>query len=96
MDEMRGQHEGGLLVDRDLAVHGLVTGSATVLGGSTLHLHGLVRGDLVAEAGSVVLVHGTVQGAIINAGGDVSIFGMVGSVTGTHPSRIEPGAVVGS
>jgi uncharacterized protein (DUF342 family) len=94
MDEMREQHHGALLVERDMAVYGHVTGSAFVLGSATLHLYGLVEGDLVAEASSVIVVHGTVQGAVINSGGDVSIFGTVGSVTGTHPSRVELGGVV--
>lgn len=96
MEEIHGQHDGALLVEHDMAMYGLVTGSAFVLGGATLHLHGLVQGDLFAEAGSVVIVRGTVQGAVINNGGDVSIFGWVGSVTGTHPSHIDPAAVVGS
>ena len=96
MRDCTGKHDGPLVVDSDLALHGLVVGRTTVLGGVTLQHHGLITDDLVAEPGSIVVVHGKVDGAVINDGGDVTILGMVGAVTGTHPSRIEAGAVVTS
>ena len=81
-----GKIDGPLTVDRDLTIHGMVTGCATVRPGCRLVLHGMVTRDLVVEPGAHATVHGTVSGTVINHGGLVEIHGMVGAVADTAPS----------
>jgi hypothetical protein len=39
-------------------------------------------------------VHGIVEGAVINNGGTVTVYGTVGSITGTYLTHVDPQAVV--
>mgnify|MGYP001493862021 CR=1 FL=1 len=86
MEVHGGRIEGPCTVDRDLAIHGMVAGRATVRPGCTLELRGMVTGDLVVESGARAEVHGTVSGTVINDGGYVEIHGTVGGVANTTPA----------
>lgn len=88
MERVQGKIEGPFFVDRDLAVHGMITEHATVRAGFALALHGMVTGDLVVEAGARATIHGMVNGAVINNGGHVEIFGMVDSVRDRSPLAV--------
>lgn len=72
--------EGPLLIDEDLAVHGMITAGAVVRTGRKLVLHGMITGDLVIEPKARVIIHGMVNGVVINDGGRVEIFGTVDAV----------------
>lgn len=88
MDSVQGKIEGPFFIDRDLAVHGMITELATVRSGCTLVLHGMVTGDLVVEAGARATIHGMVNGTVMNDGGHVEIFGMVDSVCDRSPTAL--------
>ncbi|MEX3954417.1 hypothetical protein [Trinickia sp. EG282A] len=97
MEVHGGKIEGPFTVDRDLTIHGMVAGRATVRPGCKLLLHGMATSDLVVEPGAHATVHGKVNGTVINEGGTVEIHGMVGAVADTAPSSrtvIAHGAVV--
>ena len=94
MEDVHGTIEGPVRIDRDARVHARIVGDAVIAGGREVHLLGPVTGDVTVEPGATVEVHGVVDGAVMNNGGAVTIFGEVGSVTGTHPSHIVAGAKV--
>ncbi|CAB3762822.1 hypothetical protein B7G54_24290 [Burkholderia puraquae] len=97
MESHGGKIEGPFAVDRDLTIHGMVAGQATVRSGCRLVLRGTVTSDLVIEPGAYAAVHGMVNGTVINQGGHVEIHGMVGAVVDTAPSSrtvIAHGAVI--
>lgn len=97
MEVHGGKIEGPFAIDRDLTIHGMVAGHATVRSGCRLVLNGMVTSDLIIEPGAHATVHGMVNGTVINQGGHVEIHGMVGAVADTAPSSrtvIAHGAVV--
>lgn len=94
MEHVEGHHRGNQILTGDVAFHGLLEGNMTVPEGVTLSLHGMVNGDVRVEAGGTAEIHGMVNGAVINNGGDVFIYGTVDTVGGTHPSTIDPNAVI--
>lgn len=97
MEAHGGKIEGPFTVDRDLTIHGMIAGHATVRSGCKLVLHGMVTSDLLVEPDAHATVHGKVNGTVINQGGLVEIHGMVGAVVDTLPSSrtvIAHGAVI--
>lgn len=72
-----GKIEGDLEVSEEFRLHGMVTGTITVLTGGLLELHGMCVGDLLLAEGSTVVLNGMVMGDVTNDGGDLSIFGMI-------------------
>jgi len=79
METLHGKTDGPFVVDRDLALHGMVTVSASVKDGCTFIVHGMVTGDLLVEPGGRAVIHGMVNGAVINHG-YVEIHGWVDEV----------------
>jgi cytoskeletal protein CcmA (bactofilin family) len=71
-----GELPGGYTVDRDLCLHGVIRGAATVARGAFLELDGSVEGDLAIEADAVVRILGAVTGDVRNAG-DLDVYGVV-------------------
>ena len=69
--------EGNFNLEYDLELHGMVTGTITVLPGITLYLHGVCEKNLIVEDDATVYVHGTVGGNLENHGGLVKVFGTV-------------------
>lgn len=63
-----GKIEGDYSVEGELALHGMVTGTTTVIPGASLHLHGMCCGDLVVSKGATATVFGTVMGDLVNQG----------------------------
>jgi cytoskeletal protein CcmA (bactofilin family) len=95
-DVISGEFAGRMVLSHDARVDGRIDGDLEVVGGARVDLYGRVTGDLIADTGAVIAVHGTVGGAVINNGGTVTVFGEVGSITGTHPTHVDPRAVVRS
>lgn len=96
MRALHGRLDGPCRIEEDLAVYGMVTGNAQVVGGSRLILHGTVAGDLIIERGASASIHGTVTGWVRNMGGKAEIFGVVNGCA-TMPggaTTIAPGALV--
>lgn len=96
MRAVHGRLDGPCRIEEDLAVYGMVTGSAEVVGGSRLILHGTVAGDLIIDTGASASIHGTVTGWVRNMGGKAEIFGVVNGAE-TLPggvTTIRPGALV--
>lgn len=90
-DHLRGRRT----IDSDIEFNGLLDGDVVVLKGGHLQLTGTVNGDVIVEDEGSANIRGTVNGTVINNGGEVSIFGTVRAVSGTHPSHIDPNARVG-
>ncbi|WP_336491678.1 hypothetical protein [Methylobacterium nigriterrae] len=94
MESIRGHHVGRQVLAGDVAFHGLLDGDLVVPEGIHLILRGTVNGNVIVEEGGSADIRGMVNGAVVNNGGDVSIYGAVESVTGTHASHLDPHAVV--
>lgn len=92
-----GKIEGDLVVDSNLTLHGMVTGSITVVNGGFLALHGMCCHNLVVERGARVELHGTVSGNVLNRGGQLDVHGTVAGHVHTErdgDTSIAPNAVV--
>lgn len=77
MKLIRGKLEGDTVLTEDTELHGMIVGTTTVDGGSTLRLHGTVTGNLILEENSSVEMHGMVNGDVYNKGGHLAVFGTV-------------------
>jgi len=97
VDEMMGQIDGPITLERDTALSGEVSGSVVVTAGISLELYGRVVGDLVVEPGGVAVVHGVVTGAVVNRGAYVRVLGSVGRIADEagQPTILGSHAVVG-
>jgi cytoskeletal protein CcmA (bactofilin family) len=97
MDEMMGQIDGPLTLERDTVLSGDVSGHVAVSAGVSLELYGRVIGDLVVEPGGAAVVHGVVTGAVLNQGAYVRVLGSVGRISdlGAQPTVVAPHAAVG-
>ncbi len=80
--------QGPVLIEEDLAVHGIVTGDATLSSGAKLVLHGTITGDLIIEPRAKAIIHGTVNGMVINDGGRAEIFGTVDVIMDRSPEAV--------
>jgi len=60
---------------REQAVHGILSGSATVEAGGHLILHGILTGDLIIKENGKASIHGIVEGHIANFG-ELAIHGI--------------------
>src|SRR3546814_17916130 len=86
--DMKAVHdkiEGPFAIEEDLALYGMVIGSATLRSGIKLILHGTIAGDLILEPGARAIIHGTVAGRICNPGGRAENFGFVDGVEDISP-----------
>lgn len=72
-----GKVEGSIRIDSDYELHGMITGSATVVDGGRLILNGMACKDLNIEPRGSVLLHGMVIGNVYNRGGHLEIYGMI-------------------
>lgn len=72
-----GKITGDLVVDQALTLHGMVTGTVTVVKGGDLQLYGMVGDDLVVEEGGIAIVHGTVCRDVRNQGGTLKVYGTI-------------------
>lgn len=90
------QHQGDLIVDREIEISGQVTGLTRVLAGGVLIAHGQLAGGLIIEAGGKAVVHGQVSRNVVNDGG-LKLFGQVsGQVLGNPPeNELKPHQIVG-
>jgi cytoskeletal protein CcmA (bactofilin family) len=89
---------GDLVVNDDLAFHGLVTGSITVNEGARLEFHGACSGKMMVLPGARVNVYGRLSGNLINSG-DVRLEGVIGGSVvdrGGNFSRTAESVVSGS
>jgi hypothetical protein len=73
METRRGTIAGPLIVDRELSVHGTVTGHARVRPNGSLQLRGIITGDLTIEPGATAVIYGSVGGRIYKTGGTLVI-----------------------
>lgn len=96
MQEINDHLHGRQVVEGDIAFNGLLEGDLVVIAGGHLDLRGTVTGNVLVYEGGKADIRGTVNGDVINNGGEVAIYGTVGSVAGTHPSHIDPEAVIQS
>lgn len=96
MEISNGQIKGPARIEKDVKVHGMITGGATVAPGVELILYGMITGDFDAETDSRVVIHGMVNGVVRNAGGEVTIYGVVDEIDPRADPAIvlKPGAVV--
>jgi hypothetical protein len=90
-----GTLEGSLTLTEDVLIEGVVIGDVVVSAPANLDVQGLVTGDLILEAGASARVHGRVKGLVTNLGGDLAVFGAIGALSGTGPTCIAAGALVG-
>ena len=72
-----GKIEDDVQLDEELTLHGMVTGSITVVEGGLLTLHGTCCRDLIVEEGARAYVHGTVSGNVLNRGGYLEVYGTI-------------------
>jgi cytoskeletal protein CcmA (bactofilin family) len=79
MNIEHGKIEGDLRLDHPLVLHGMVTGTITVVSGGVLALHGMCS-RLVIEPGGEVELHGTVGGNVTNRGGNLQVYGTIGGL----------------
>ena len=77
MEIFSGKIEGDEIMQRDLRLLGMITGSATVNSGVSLELSGMVIGDLIVDEGATVELHGMVGGDVTNKGGRLNVYGMI-------------------
>ncbi len=77
MTRRGGITSGGLRVERDGDVDGIVGGTVTVAAGCRAEVSGIVSGDLIVEDGATVEMSGILSGRIINRGGAVRVTGIV-------------------
>ncbi|SES07075.1 hypothetical protein [Sphingobium sp. YR768] len=97
---MKAVHEnlnGPFDIEEDIALYGVVTGSATLCRRTRLILHGTIAGDLKVEKGAHAILRGTVAGRIYNDGGKVELFGMADAISNSSRDAvtiIDPGAHV--
>ena len=77
MKAVHDKIEGPFAIEEDLALYGMVIGSATLRSGIKLILHGTIAGDLILEPGARAIIHGTVAGRICNEGGRAENVGLV-------------------
>lgn len=96
MRSIHSKIEGDVISSDDLALHGMVAGSAGIAAGVMLMLHGMVTGDLILEAGSFCELRGMVTGNVRNKGGELFVYGTVkGAVlTLAGSTVIDPKAVI--
>lgn len=85
---------GRQVLNGDVTFNGLLEGDLIVPAGMTLEMNGTVNGIVEVQTGGVARINGMVNGTVINNGGDVSIYGVVDMVGGTHPSKVDPKAVI--
>src|SRR3546814_13985243 len=88
MKAVHDKIEGPFAIEEDLALYGMVIGSATLRSGIKLILHGTIAGDLILEPGARAIIHGTVAGRICNEGGRAEIFGFVDGVEDLSPDAV--------
>ena len=88
MKAVHDKIEGQFAIEEDLALYGMVIGSATLRSGIKLILHGTIAGDLTLESGARAIIHGTVAGRICNEGGRAEIFGFVDAVEDLSPDAV--------
>jgi len=74
---IRDKVEGGLTLDKDTRLHGMIVGKTVVASGVLLELHGMVVGDVVLQPGSRVRLYGMVNGDVTNQGGSLEVFGII-------------------
>jgi hypothetical protein len=72
-----GKIEGNLEVGDGFILHGMVTGTITVLDGGVLELHGTCGRDLILEEGATAFLRGTVSGDVRNRGGRLEVYGAI-------------------
>jgi cytoskeletal protein CcmA (bactofilin family) len=90
-----GKIEGDFLVQGELELNGMVTGTITVPSGASLHLHGICCADLVVMTGATAIVFGSVAGDLVNQG-VVELRGVVNGNVATKGAHFQrsPSAVV--
>ena len=77
MRNINGKINGDLCLNDNAEIHGMVTGTITVLSGVTLFLYGLCGKNLIVEKNAKTIVHGMVSGNIENRGGNLEVYGLV-------------------
>lgn len=76
-NSIRHKIVGGMTIDEDTELHGMIVGTVTVAEDAILQLHGMVAGRLILLPRSAVIVRGTVDGDVVNGGGYLEILGVV-------------------
>src|SRR3546814_16325568 len=89
MKAVHDKIEGPFAIEEDLALYGMVIGSATLRRGIKLILHGTIARDLILEPGARAIIHGTVAGRICTEGGRAEIFGSVDGVEDLSPAAVK-------
>ena len=96
MRKQAGKTQGDLVLDDDVELVGVVTGTVIVKAGATAQLRGLIVGCLVVESGAVVGLRGMVCGDVRNHG-ELRVHGTIGGrllkLEGT--AVVEPDAYIG-
>lgn len=91
--KITGKHEGNLVLNSDLDLHGMVCGNLVVSDGCRADIHGMVTGRITVEKGGALILRGMVCKGLCNNGGKAEVFGYIigglAEVSGTtivHPN----------
>lgn len=70
--------DADIVIDKDMANHGMINGKITIVNKSKLTLHGMINGNVFIQPDSELICHGTINGNIFNDG----IFRLFGTLNG--------------
>lgn len=91
--KITGKHEGDLVLNSNLELHGMVCGNLVVSNGGRADIHGMVTGLITVETGGVLILRGMVCKGLCNNGGKAEVFGHVlgglteiSGITIVHPN----------
>lgn len=76
--KITGKHEGNLVLNSDLDLHGMVCGNLVVSDGCRADIHGMVTGRITVEKGGALILRGMVCKGLCNNGGKAEVFGYKG------------------
>lgn len=75
--KITGKHEGDLVLNSDLDLHGMICGDLVVSDGCRADIYGTVTGRITVEKGGVSILRGTVSKGLFNDGGSAEVFGSI-------------------